>query len=175
MSDSLNLPVRPRRLRLQAGVRAMLQRVTLRRSDIIVPVFVREGTGIRQEVSSMPGVYQMSLDVATDWLAERADEGFGAYLVFGVIDREKKDADRARPPSMRTTSSASSCASRSSSKIPMVGITDLCFCEYTSHGHCGPMTDDQSTVKNDETVAAAGARRRSITPRPAPASSPPAA
>src|SRR5687767_15197144 len=91
MSDPLDLPIRPRRLR-QAGLRPLLQRVTLRRRDVIVPVFVREGSGVRQEVPSMPGVYQMSADVAVPWLAARAEEGFGAYLVFGVIDRAKKDA-----------------------------------------------------------------------------------
>src|SRR2546423_11298292 len=86
------LPIRPRRLRLQPQLRAMLQRVQLRRSDIIVPIFVAEGTGVRREVPSMPGVYQMSVDVAVPWLAKRAEEGFGAYLIFGVIDRAKKDA-----------------------------------------------------------------------------------
>src|SRR5437773_10246037 len=92
MSDSLDLPIRPRRLRLNPLMRRMLQRVSLRRSDIIVPVFVREGKGEKREVASMPGVYQMSLDVAADWLAARAAEGFGAYLIFGVIERSKKDA-----------------------------------------------------------------------------------
>ena len=88
MPDPENLIVRPRRLRLNAGLRAMLQRVTLRRSDVIVPVFVREGRGVRQEVTSMPGVFQMSVDVATEWLSQRAEEGFGAYLIFGVVDRK---------------------------------------------------------------------------------------
>src|SRR3954453_22421124 len=129
----------------------MLQRVTLRRSDIIVPVFVTEGSGVRREVASMPGVFQMSIDVCSDWLARRSDEGFGAYLIFGVIDRAKKDA----------TGSASLDANNvvcqllrevKRRKIPMIGITDLCFCEYTDHGHCGPMSADNSTVKNDETV-----------------------
>src|SRR4051812_21989884 len=95
MSDSdpeLNLPVRPRRLRLNPQLRRMVQRVSLRRADIIVPVFVREGTGVRSEVSSMPGVFQMSIDVAMPWLTKRAEEGFGAFLVFGVIERSKKDA-----------------------------------------------------------------------------------
>src|SRR5437868_12407926 len=90
--ESFDLPIRPRRLRIQPHLRKMLQRITLRRSDIIVPIFVREGAGVRQEVSSMPGVFQMSVDVAVPWLARRAEEGFGAYLVFGVIDRGKKDA-----------------------------------------------------------------------------------
>src|SRR5687767_2581328 len=92
MSDPFDLPIRPRRLRQQPQLRAMLQRHVLRRRDVIVPVFVREGTGIRHEVSSMPGVFQMSVDVALPWLAERANEGYGAYLIFGVIDRAKKDA-----------------------------------------------------------------------------------
>src|SRR4051794_21897954 len=91
MSERLDLSVRPRRMRIQPHLRRMVQRVTLRRSDIILPVFVREGSGAKVDVNSMPGVSQMSVDVASDWLARRAEEGFGAYLVFGVIDREKKD------------------------------------------------------------------------------------
>src|ERR671921_2870838 len=91
MSESFDFPIRPRRLRQQPQLRAMLQGVQLRRSDVIVPVFVREGSNVRQEVASMPGVFQMSVDVALPWLQRRAEEGFGAYLVFGVIDRAKKD------------------------------------------------------------------------------------
>jgi porphobilinogen synthase len=130
----------------------MLERVTLRRSDIIVPVFIREGANIRQEVSSMPGVFQMSVDVATPWLAKRADEGFSAYLIFGVVDRGSKDAAGSAALDENNVVCRLLQSVRST-KIPMLGITDLCFCEYTSHGHCGPMTDDCSTVKNDVTVA----------------------
>src|SRR5256885_14483446 len=130
------LPIRPRRLRLQPQMRAMLQTVTLRRSDIIVPIFVTDGTGVRREVSSMPGVYQMSIDVAVPWLSKRAEEGFGAYLVFGVIDRGKKDAtgSAALDPDNVVCRFLREGAKQ---KLAMVGITDLCFCEYTSHGHCG--------------------------------------
>jgi porphobilinogen synthase len=150
--DSMNLPVRPRRLRMRAELRAMLQTVHLRRSDIIVPVFVTEGSGVRKEVASMPGVYQMSVDVAAPWLAQRAEEGFKSYLVFGVIDRAKKD------PAGSAALDAENVVCRllrevTRRQIPMVGITDLCFCEYTSHGHCGPLSADGTTVRNDETVA----------------------
>jgi porphobilinogen synthase len=150
MTDPLDLSIRPRRLR-QPALRRMLQRVTLRRSDVIVPVFVREGSGVRQEVSSMPGVFQMSVDVALPWLTQRAEEGFGAYLVFGVIDRAKKD------PLGTAALDENNVVCRllreaRARQLPMVGVTDLCFCEYTSHGHCGPLTDDNATVKNDETV-----------------------
>ena len=146
-----DLPVRPRRLRLRAELREMLQRVTLRRSDIIVPVFVREGTNVRTEVPSMPGVFQMSVDVATKWLAQRAEEGFKACLVFGVIDRQKKDA----AGSAALDAGNVVCQllrSVKSAAIPMLGITDLCFCEYTDHGHCGVLSDDRTTVLNDVTV-----------------------
>ena len=148
MSD---LPIRPRRLRLNPQLRTMLRRVALRRSDVICPVFVRDGTNVRKEVASMPGVYQMSVDVAADWLARRADEGFQAYLVFGVIERDKKDAmgSAALDPENVVCRLLRRAKEQ---KLPMVGLTDLCFCEYTSHGHCGPLSDDKTTVKNDETV-----------------------
>ena len=151
MSESLNLPVRPRRLRLMPQMRQMLQRVVLRRSDIIVPVFVCEGTGQRREVGSMPGVCQMSVDVATEWLGKRAEQGFKSYLIFGVVDRAQKDA----AGSAALDENNVVCRllrSVSAAKVPMLGITDLCFCEYTDHGHCGPMTADKSTVQNDPTV-----------------------
>src|SRR5215203_81253 len=150
MSDPLDLPIRPRRLRTPA-LRRLLQRVTLRRSDVIVPVFVREGSNVRQEVSSMPGVFQMSVDVALPWLAQRAEEGFLSYLVFGVIDRAKKDP-LGTPALDENNVVCQLLRKAKEQKLPMAGITDLCFCEYTSHGHCGPLTDDKSTVKNDETV-----------------------
>ena len=152
MSESFDLPIRPRRLRLDPKLRAMLQRVTLKRSDIIVPIFVREGTNIRQEVTSMPGVFQMSIDVAMPWLTERAGEGFGAYLIFGVIDKQKKDPS-GTPALDENNIVCQLLRAAEKQKLPMIGITDLCFCEYTSHGHCGPMTADGATVRNDETVA----------------------
>jgi porphobilinogen synthase len=129
----------------------MLQRVTLRRSDIIVPIFVAEGSGVRREVASMPGVFQMSVDVAVPWLAKRAEEGFGAYLIFGVIDRAKKDA-LGSPAMDENNVVCQLLRAVKAQKVPMLGITDLCFCEYTSHGHCGVLTADRSTVRNDETV-----------------------
>ena len=142
---------RPRRLRLNSGLRDALREVRVRAANIIVPVFVTEGKGVRSEVPSMPGVFQMSADLAVLWLAARAAEGFAAYLIFGVIDKNKKDAkgspaldpDNVVCRLLRATKEA---------KVPMTGITDLCFCEYTSHGHCGILTADGSTVANDATV-----------------------
>jgi porphobilinogen synthase len=148
---SLDIPIRPRRLRQQPQLRAMLGGVTLRRSDVIVPIFVREGVNQRNEVGSMPGVYQMSVDVATEYLAARAAEGFMAYLVFGVIDRAQKDAVGSAALDENNVVCRLLRSAREQ-KIAMAGITDLCFCEYTSHGHCGVLTEDKSTVRNDPTV-----------------------
>src|SRR5215212_10335715 len=128
MSEPLDLPIRPRRLR-QPVLRRLLQRVTLRRSDVIVPVFVREGVGVRQEVPSMPGVFQMSVDVALPWLQRRAEEGFGAYLVFGVIDRAKKDSTGSAALDENNVVCRLLREARDR-QLPMAGITDLCFCEY---------------------------------------------
>jgi porphobilinogen synthase len=150
MSDPIHPILRPRRLR-DARWRGMLQHLELRRSDFILPVFVCEGTGVRREIGSMPGVHQMSVDVACDWLQQRAAAGFGAYLVFGVIDRQKKDAEGSAALDEENVV----CRLLREAKrrgIAMLGMTDLCFCEYTSHGHCGILSADRSTVENDATV-----------------------
>src|SRR6267142_6644426 len=89
---SADLPIRPRRLRLRPQMREMLQQVKLHRSDLILPLFVCEGTNQKREVPSMPGIHQMSVDVATQWLSARAEEAFKSYLVFAVIARKAKDA-----------------------------------------------------------------------------------
>ena len=129
----------------------MLQRVTLRRSDVIVPVFVREGTGVRRKSLPCPASTRCRLTLRP-LAVQRAEEGFGSYLIFGVIDRSKKD------PSGSAALDEDNVVCKllravKAKGIPMLGVTDLCFCEYTSHGHCGPMTEDGATVKNDETVS----------------------
>jgi porphobilinogen synthase len=128
-----------------------LSRVRPAKSDIICPIFVREGAGVRNEVPSMPGVFQMSIDVATDWLADRAAEGFPAFLVFGVIDPSAKDDLGSAAVDDNNIVCRLLRAVREQ-KIDMAAMTDLCFCEYTSHGHCGILTPDHSTVANDATV-----------------------
>lgn len=144
--------VRMRRLRQQPRLRAMLGRVRPRVSDLIVPVFVREGAGESRAVVSMPGVRQMSVDVAADYLATLASLGVAGYLAFGVIERDAKDAtgSAALDPNNVVCRLVAETKRR---KIQMVAVTDLCLCEYTDHGHCGPLTADGSTVQNDPTLA----------------------
>jgi porphobilinogen synthase len=152
--DSENQPIiRPRRLRLSPFLRKSLATVHLHRRDLILPIFVVEGRGIRREISSMPGIHQMSLDIAADWLHARAAEGFAAFLAFGVIDRTKKDAEGSAALDPDNIVCKLLRQSKDQ-KLPMLAITDLCFCEYTSHGHCGILSPDNSTVQNDATVKA---------------------
>jgi porphobilinogen synthase len=149
--NTMNLPVRPRRLRLHAPLRQAVRCVHLHPSQFILPVFVVEGTNQKRPVSSMPGVFQMSVDVALPWLATRAEEGFGAFLAFGVISKEKKDplgSEALRGDNVVCRL----LAETQRHKLPMTAMTDLCFCEYTDHGHCGSMTADRTTVDNDATV-----------------------
>lgn len=133
-------------------LRTLLQRIRLNRSDIIVPVFVCEGNQIRREVTSMPGVYQMSVDVASDWLGEMSKSGFRAYIAFGVIDRTKKDFSGTEACNPDNVVCQLLRRVRESGN-PMIAITDLCLCEYTDHGHCGPLTSDSKTVDNDNTLS----------------------
>ena len=123
----MNLPIRPRRLRLQPQLRTMLQGVSLRRADNIVPIFVPEGSGQPNQVPSKPGIIQMTVDLAQDWHQRRSDEGFGAYLVFGVIDSKKKDAQASAALDPQNVV-CQLLQSADRAKLPMAGITDLCFC-----------------------------------------------
>ena len=90
-SPPLDLPTRLRRNRRSEWARRLVREHRLDASDLIWPLFIIEGSGLREPIPSMPGVFQMSIDVALDWLSARAEEGFGAYLIFGVIDRAAKD------------------------------------------------------------------------------------
>ena len=93
MADMSDAITRMRRLRADANLRQMLGRVSIEPQHVIVPIFVCEGMGVRQEIGKMPGVYQMSVDVALPWLTARAAEGFKSCLIFGVVEASKKDTN----------------------------------------------------------------------------------
>ncbi len=127
-----------RRLRLNQHWRQMVASTTLKPSDFVLPLFVRSGTGLRREILSMPGVYQMSPDVAVQELQQMEKSGLAAYILFGVTDAALKDAtgSHAHDPNNAV------CTTLRRAKdagVSMVAMTDLCYCEYTSHGHCGPL------------------------------------
>jgi porphobilinogen synthase len=143
---------RYRRLRSSSTLRDLVAEVKLNASNLILPIFVREGLKIRQEVSSMPGVFQLSPDQVIVELKKAQKLGIKAFILFGVINSKKKN-DRGTAALDSENIICHTLKVVKKSGIQMVAITDLCFCEYTSHGHCGVLTSKSPrTVDNDLTL-----------------------
>lgn len=125
----------------------MVRETRVSRDDLILPLFVTPGTGVQKEVSSMPGVYQQSVDRAVE-TARRADAlGVPAVLLFGLP--EKKDARGS--DAVRDDGPVQTLVRAIKRDVPgLCVITDVCLCEYTDHGHCGVL--DGREVHNDETL-----------------------
>jgi porphobilinogen synthase len=137
---------RPRRLRRTEGVRAMVRETEVRPADLILPLFVTEGEGVRRPVASMPGVDQTSIDEVRD--AEEALRlGIPAVLLFGIPDHK----DEQGTSGYDENGVVQRALRRLKTALPeLVAITDVCLCEYTSHGHCGLIRGGD--VDNDSTV-----------------------
>jgi len=138
---------RGRRLRGSVNLRRMVRETTLSAADLITPLFVSPGTNVRREIASMPDVFHYSVDTVVEECRRLADLGIVSVLLFGIP--ESKDdigssAWDAHGPVQMAVSAIKAA-------IPdMVVITDVCLCEYTSHGHCGLITGQ--TVDNDSTL-----------------------
>jgi porphobilinogen synthase len=132
--STLQLIKRPRRLRQTATLRSMLRETELNPSDLIYPIFVRPGRGIRHEIRSMPGIYQWSADLLSAEAESIASLGIPGVILFGIpSDKDAIGSENYAPhgvvqQAIRIIKQA----------VPhMVVITDVCMCEYTDHGHCG--------------------------------------
>jgi porphobilinogen synthase len=146
---------RLRRLRYNPAVRELVRNIDLSPRRLILPLFVRDGSNIRQPISSMPGQFQLSPDLLADEIRESADLGIGGVILFGIPDQ--KDA----LGSDSTTDSGivqQALAVAKESAPDFLVITDVCFCEYTDHGHCGKLTEtaDRTDVDNDATLEMLG-------------------
>ncbi len=141
---------RLRRLRLHPVLRDMVQETHLRVEDFIYPLFVRSGEGIKNEVASMPGVYQMSIDEAIKECEELKTLGIKAIILFGIPDVKDSVGSEAL-----CDHGIIAEAIRQIKRVhpDMLVVTDLCFCEYTDHGHCGVLDPQLGTVDNDATLA----------------------
>lgn len=136
-----------RRLRVNPLIRNMIAETTLTKNDLIYPLFVIFGEKVKNPVSSMPGVYQMSIDVVVDECKEIADLGIPAVILFGIP--EHKD------PLGSDAYSENGIIQRAVRAIKnevnnLVVITDVCLCEYTSNGHCGLLYGD--IIDNDKSI-----------------------
>lgn len=140
-----------RRLRFNENLRLMLKETSLEIRDFIYPLFVVRGEGVKNEISSMPGVFQMSLDNILKECEELQELGIKAIILFGVLDQNEKDSVGSE--ALDDDSLIASSIRKIKKKFPnLFVISDLCFCEYTEHGHCGIINPKTKTVDNDATL-----------------------
>jgi len=153
---------RTRRLRLTPGLRDLVREVRLDPADLVLPLFVRHGKNEQREISSMPGVYQWSVDRLPHQAEALIDLGIRAVILFGLPDRkdpiglENFASDGIVQQAVRALKDA----------VPdLTVITDVCLCEYTDHGHCGVLNQGrplphphlaEGTILNDETLEVLG-------------------
>lgn len=138
-----------RRTRLNPTLRALTRETHLSVDDFIYPLFVRSGEGIKTEVASMPGVYQMSIDVILKECEELKTLGIYSIILFGIPDVK----DSVGSDALCEHGIIASCVRAIKEAHPdMFVVTDLCFCEYTDHGHCGIIDHKHQTVNNDATL-----------------------
>ena len=144
---------RPRRLRRDANLRAMVRETELRPDDLVLPLFVRAGVkGYRKEIGSMPGVFQLSPDELEREVASARADGVTSFIFFGLP--EGKDATGTGAYAEDGAVQQGLAAARRALGPDATLIADVCLCEYTDHGHCGVLDDrgHTVTVKNDATL-----------------------
>lgn len=138
---------RPRRLRRTASLRALVRETRLAADDLIYPLFVCPGEGVRREVKSMPGVFNLSLDELVSEAEEAKQLGIRALILFGLPEQKDEQGSGAFAED-GITQRAIRAVKRA---VPeMVVLADTCLCEYTSHGHCGVIAEND--VANDPTL-----------------------
>jgi len=138
---------RHRRLRQSANLRAMVRETHLHVEDLIYPIFVIEGEHVKQEIPSMPGIYQFSLDRLNEEVAEAVDLGIKSVIVFGI----PAEKDEVGSQAYCEHGIVQQAIRQIKQTYPeLVVIADTCLCEYTSHGHCGVVENEQ--VLNDPSL-----------------------
>ncbi|MGP1449717.1 MAG: porphobilinogen synthase [Wolinella sp.] len=140
---------RLRRVRLNPTLRNLVEETRLSKNDFIYPLFIRHGKGIKSEVASMPGVYQMSLDIALYECEELLKLGISSIILFGIPDVKDSIGSEALCEHGIMARSVREIKAR----FPEMFVSvDLCFCEYTDHGHCGIIDKKTKSVDNDATL-----------------------
>jgi len=138
---------RPRRLRQSEAMRRMIRETSLTVNDLILPLFVIDGSGVKNPIPSMPGHFQLSVDNFLKTAGEAHALGIPAIVVFGIPDKKDSLGSRAYAQDGIVQKAIQSVKS----KIPdLVVISDVCLCQYTDHGHCGVIEGD--TVDNDASL-----------------------
>ena len=143
----MNMRIRPRRLRYGETLRKMVRETRVDPSSLIYPMFVKEGTGIVEEIPTMPGQYRYSIDTMERKLEELLDAGVSSVMFFGIPDHKDEVGSGAYAED-GIVQRAVRLARREFPEMYL--ITDVCMCEYTSHGHCGILCGHD--VDNDATL-----------------------
>jgi porphobilinogen synthase len=146
---------RLRRLRYHPAIRELVRETRLSPANFILPLFVRPGEGIRDPIKSMPGNYQFSIDKLVNEVCEAAKLGLGGVMLFGIPSQ--KDAVGSDATSDGGIIAQAVRAAKQAAPEFLV-VTDVCFCEYTDHGHCGPIgrSTGRIDVENDPTLELLG-------------------
>lgn len=156
MSNQLTAPSpRPRRLRLTPQLRTLVRETQIAAADLIYPLFVTHGTDVKNGISSMPGIYQWSLDLLVQEARSVAALGIPAVLLFGI----PASKDPIGLENFASNGIVQQAIGMIKKAVPeLVVITDVCLCEYTDHGHCGLLNNGKYSnlpadyVLNDETL-----------------------
>jgi porphobilinogen synthase len=143
-----SLPVRPRRLRRTAALRDLVREARLSPDDFIYPLFIAEGNGEREPISSMPGIFRETEKTLPAALKQAEDTGLKAVMLFGIPGHK----DATGSDSLKNNGLLARMVNRAKTACPDITVmADLCFCEYTDHGHCGVL-DVAGDVDNDRTL-----------------------
>ncbi len=147
--------LRMRRLRRSETLRSMVREAHLKRADLIYPLFVCPGEKVKKEIGAMPGCFQMSVDLLVEECKEVADLGIPAVILFGIPEEKDEQGSHA----WKEDGVVQRAIGAIKKAVPdLVVITDVCMCEYTSHGHCGILDEQEGKdpkdvqVQNDPTV-----------------------
>lgn len=140
-----------RRLRMSENLRALVRESAVSVQDFIYPLFVVDGKGVKNEISSMSGVFQQSIDGILSECKECESLGIRAIILFGVVENTKKDS--VGSDALDENGLIARTVRAIKQECPnLLVITDLCFCEYTDHGHCGIINPINKSVDNDATL-----------------------
>ena len=139
---------RPRRLRRSEALRGLVRETQFSMHGLLYPIFACPGKKVRTEVSSMPGIYQQSPDQIVEECREVADLGIPGVILFGLPEHKDETGSEAASPKAAVQRSIEAIRK---AKLNLVVVTDVCLCEYTSHGHCGVIKDGE--VLNDPSLA----------------------
>ena len=139
-----------RRLRLNKNIRDLVRENQVSKNDLIMPIFIKEGLKGKNEIKSMPGIYQFGEEDFLDEIAECIDLGIKAVILFGIPKLKDSCGSDALDEDGLIARSIRKAKENFKDKIAI--ITDLCFCEFTDHGHCGIINPKLKTVDNDATL-----------------------